>query len=138
KEVRDSPSHAHHRYIIDVDDWPLQRSETLAPWRNANEIERETMVSRGVVPKDYPNNVAADWPHLLSIVEAKVQADRKTKADREARERWWNFLRPRPEMRRAITGLGRVLVVGRNADRMGFAFLPTGVVYSAQLVVFAT
>ena len=55
------------------------------------------MLSLGVVPKDYPNNVAADWPHLISIVEAKVKA-----------------------------------------DRMGFAFLPTGMVYSEQLVVFAT
>ena len=32
EEVNDSPTHAHHRYVINFEDFPLRRKETGHSW----------------------------------------------------------------------------------------------------------
>ena len=46
QEVNTSPTHAHHRYVINFREW----------------------LRNGIVPLEYPHPVAADWPELLKIV----------------------------------------------------------------------
>jgi hypothetical protein len=46
----------------------------------------------------------------MAIVEAKVKLERMAQNDRGAQEKWWQFIRPRPELHAAIAGLERVLV----------------------------
>ncbi|RIL07544.1 MAG: SAM-dependent methyltransferase [Proteobacteria bacterium] len=81
---------------------------------------------------------ARRWPDLMAIVDERVKPDRLEDNRAAYRTRWWQYAEKRSELFAAIRGLDRVLVVGRNADRMGFAFLPVGTVYSEQLVVFAS
>lgn len=50
---------------------------------------------------------------------------------------WWRFLRGRPELLSAVAGLPQVLTISRVTPQFSFAFLPSGMVYSEQLVVFA-
>ena len=104
KEVNTSPTHAHHRYVINFG----QREE--------EECRR--------------------WPDLLAIVGEKVRPDREAQNDPGAKEKWWQFIRPRPELHAAIAGLERVLVISRIGNAFAFTFLPSGMVYNEKTVVF--
>jgi hypothetical protein len=106
-EVADSPTHAHHRYVINFDGRPED-------------------VCRSA------------WPDLMALVAAKVKPERLKQKDAGAKSKWWQFLRPRPELQAAIAGLRRVLVAGSQASAYhALAFLPAGMVYSSNLTVFA-
>jgi hypothetical protein len=75
-EVNDSPTHAHHRYVINFADVPLRREDVGLAWTDANEEQRAACPREGIVPPDYPSPVAADWPDLLEIVEERVRPER--------------------------------------------------------------
>jgi hypothetical protein len=80
---------------------------------------------------------ARAWPQLMAIVETKVKPDRLNQKDKGAKQKWWQYIRPRPELHLAIEGLQRVLVISRVTKSAAFVFLPRGLVYSEELVVFA-
>jgi hypothetical protein len=105
EEVNTSPTHAHHRCVIDF----RERSEEECRWH---------------------------WPALMAIVEAKVKPERLAQNDRGAKVKWWQFIRPRPELHAAIAGLERVLVTPQTSNAQAFAFLPTNMVFAHTLLVF--
>ncbi len=109
EEINDSPTHAHRRYVINFGEM--------------SELE------------------ARHWPDLMTIVEAKVKPERQKlgeNGDAKRRKRlWWLWGRYTPGLFEAIRGLARVLVISRVTEHPGFVFLPSGVVYSERLVVFA-
>ena len=74
EEVNDSPTHAHHRYVINFEDFPLRRKETGHSWFGLTEETQRAQLREGIVAPDYPDPVAADWPDLLAIVEERVKA----------------------------------------------------------------
>ena len=112
EEVNDSATHAHHRYVINFGDMPEE------------ECRRR-------------------WPDLMRIVEDKVRPDRIEKAkggglDRKKRaEVWWQFSRTAKDLYQTIRGLDRVLVCAIIANKLSFVFLPTNMVFSHKLMVFA-
>jgi hypothetical protein len=110
EEVNSSPTHAHHRYVINFGE------------RSEEECRRE-------------------WPKLMVIVERKVKSERvqlKDNADgRRRKQNWWQFGRSTPALEAAIEGYERVLVIPRVTQQIGFARIPSGHVYSEQLVVIA-
>ena len=110
EEVNSSPTHAHHRYVINFGD----RSEEVC---------------------------RRQWPELMAIVERKVKPERdqlKDNADgRRRRQHWWQFGRSTPALEAAIEGYESVLVIPRVTQQIGFARIPSGQVYSEQLVVIA-
>ena len=112
EEVNDSPTQAHHRYVI-----------------NFGEMTEEE-ARRG-------------WPDLMRIVEEKVKPERlRSKAKSmsshgKRAEVWWQHYHHAKELAAAIRGLERVLVISRVGQQGAFTFLPAGLVYSEQLVVFA-
>ena len=137
EELNSSPTHAHHRYIINFHDYPLRRDPDLAnSWVTADEKLQKQWLREGVVPWDYPHPVAEDWPALLKIVEANVRPARGELKDKTLRQRWWRFARTRPELRSAIQGMDRVLAISAVGQHAAFGFLPTGIVYSHRLIIF--
>ena len=108
REVNASPTHAGHRYVIDFGE------------RSESECRRR-------------------WPELMEIVEGRVRPER---AGKDARKyprmvnQWWKHWNPRPELRGAIAGLQRVLVVSRVSNSAAFTFVPAPMVYADSLVVF--
>ena len=93
EEVNTSPTHAHHRYVINFRDWPLRRADLGWKWRDADNEQRREWRRTGVVPLDYPDPVAADWPELLVIVEDRVKPARAhltTNAIGRKRAKWWS------------------------------------------------
>lgn len=138
EEVNNSPIHAHHRYAIDFADFPLRRDRALPRWETMNEHTREMVLRTGVVPADYPEAVAADWPALLEIVERLVKPVRAKNTDRTRREIWWQHTRRVPALKRAITSLQQVLVTNCGAaPHLAIALTTSGSVFANTLAVFA-
>ena len=136
EEVNTSPTHAHHRYVINFRDYPLRREESPIPWADMNEQEREECLRTGRVPDDYSAPVAADWPDLLAIVEQRVKPERLAQRDQSAKDKWWQFIRTRPQLRAAVEGLERAMVVSRIGNAFAFSFLSTKMIFNEKTVVF--
>ena len=138
EEVNTSPTHAHHRYVINFHDYPLRREGegVGASWAEADEERMRELRRQPVVPHDYPEPVAADWPELLAIVEERVKPERLAQKDKVGKKQWWQFLRSRPELHGAIAELERVLVCPIVSNTSYFVVRPTGMIFSHKLVVF--
>ena len=50
EEVNTSPTHAHHRYVINFADFPLRRADLGKRWADADDQWRREWLRRGVVP----------------------------------------------------------------------------------------
>ena len=136
EEVNTSPTHAYHRYVINFRDWPLNRADLGATWRDADDDTRRQWRRDGIVPRDYPEPVAADWPELLAIVQAKAKPERDVQNRKALRERWWHYAEKRPGCYAAIAGLDRVLVISRVGQQAAFTFLRAHMVYAESMIVF--
>ena len=134
-EINTSPTQAHHRYVIDFDDWPLRRCAAGKSWREADADTRREMRRQPTVPSDYPGPVAEDWPDLLEIVAEKVKPERLSQNERHAKEFWWQFQRTRPELRNALSPLERTLAISSVGQHAAFSFIPANRVYSHALKV---
>ena len=136
EEVNTSPTHAHHRYVINFRDYPLRREDSGDLWADADEEQRRTWHRSGIVPLDYSEPVATDWSSLLNIVEEKAKPERDVQNRKALRERWWQYAEKRPGLYSSIAGLERVLVISRHGQSAAFTFLPAGAVYSEATIVF--
>jgi hypothetical protein len=135
EEVNTHPTHAHHRYVINFEDFPLRRDATRRSWIKATTKERENWLRTGIVPTDYRHPVAADWPDLLRIVHELVKPIRDADK-REARRRyWWRFAERAAGLYAAIRGLDRVLVNPLYGKHLAFTFLDPRMVFANKLNV---
>ena len=141
-EVNSSPIHAHHRYIIDFGGFPLRRSDLGVKWTNMDETQRQEWRRKALVPLDYPDPVAADWPELLSILEEKVKPERIRSSKKSTHGHgkrtmiWWQHYRRAQDLYSAITGLDHVLANSEVSAHLQFTFLPANVVYAHTANVF--
>ena len=191
EEVNTSPTHAHHRYVINFRDYPLRREEKAwesregvgesreevgesregvgesregvgelraeagaerhryplhredvgESWAEADDERRRELRRQPVVPHDYPEPVAADWPELLAIVEERVKPQRdalpqKNSINRDAAKYWWRFLAYRQGLHAAIADLNQVLSISRYGQNVAFTFLSAESVHSDSVIVF--
>jgi hypothetical protein len=143
-EVNDSPTHAHHRYVINFADFPLRRAPLDGKkWKSADEKQRAAWLRTGFVPEDYSEPVAADWPDLLRPAEEKVKPSRAHLTTNDIGRRraalWWRFASPAVQLYDAIHGMPRVLVRSLTSTQFPtFTFLPNDRVFDQTLIVFAT
>ena len=141
EEVNTSPTHAHHRYVINFEDFPLRREDLGKRWADAGGDLRRAWLRRGVVPLDYPEPVAADWPELLGIVEERVKSDRskltKNPIGRKRAEFWWRYGSTANELYAASAGLDQVLAINCGATpHLAVTFLLARTVFAHTLAVF--
>ena len=59
EEVNTSPTHAHHRYVINFRDYPLRREDIGRLWVTTDDDQRREWLRRGIVPRDYPEPAEA-------------------------------------------------------------------------------
>ena len=137
EEVNTSPTHAHHRYVINFRDYPLRRKHSPVSWANMDEQEREECLRTGQVPDDYPDPVAADWPALLAIVVQRVKPERMKVNRKALRERWWQYADKRPGLYSTITDTGRVLVNSQVSAYLQFTFAPANMVFAHTTYVYS-
>jgi hypothetical protein len=134
EEVNNSPTHAHHRYVIDFADFPLRRDGTLPPWLASGKPERQAWLHNGIVPADYPESVAADWPDLSEVIERRIKGKRASHSTAP----WWLFERRRGELYTSIALLDRVLVTNCGAaPHLAIALINSKSVFAHSLDIFA-
>ena len=71
------------------------------------------------------------YQHLLQNVKPERDANR----DRDLRERWWQFGRPRSEIRPALVGLSRYIATVETAKHRIFQFLDAEVLADNKLLI---
>ncbi len=107
-EVNTSPTHAHHRYVINFGE---MTEEEARQWPDLMDIV-ETKVK----------------PDRMKLAD---NAD-----GRRRKKHWWLWGRYTPALFHAIKDLDRVLVCPRVSQYASFAILPNKTVFSEQLVIF--
>lgn len=132
--------------------------DVLFPYLNGKDLNGhpEQKPSRWVINFwDWPEDKAREYEEPYQIVLEKVKPEREKQKDKGGKEKWWAFLRTRPELYHVI-GRGhafvrhpedwdpntkpmeRVLVIGRVSNTGAFSFVPNEWIYSEQIVVFST
>lgn len=110
-EVANSPTHAHHRYVINFGERSEEECRTRWP-------DLMAIIEAKVRPE-----------------RAKLT---KNAIGRKRAKCWWQYGSLAKELYAAIAGLDRVLVAGsQGSAHFAFAFLPAGAVYSSNLSVIA-
>ena len=84
-----------------------------------------------------PLEAAASFSGALDVVRERVKPERDVNKDRGFREKWWQFGRPRGEMRAAITLLDLYIAANRIGKRTLFTWQGSGTCPSDLIVVFA-
>ena len=101
-------------------------------------LELDQQPSRYVICfHDWSVSKAEEYPELLKIVEQKVKPEREKAKQKRDRERWWLYNSYRKELRQAIRSLDRVLARSRVSELNMLAFVPTTLVASEEVIVFA-
>lgn len=123
-------------------------SEVLRPWANGMDFTRrhsgQWVIDFGV---DMPEREAALFEAPFKYLREAIEVENERRASsgkpplrgRETRalDGWWLHQRPRPEMRRAIAGLSRIIATPRVAKHRLFVWLPPSTLPDCQLVVVA-
>lgn len=105
--------------------------------------QREKWLRLGLVPRDYPGPVAADYPDCLELVEKLVRPERAKLASgdvtaRDRAARWWRFGRRSGALYQALEPLDRCLVRARVSQYHSFSWIPKGIIASEATVVIAS
>lgn len=136
EEVNESPTHAHRRWAIDFFDMPLRREGMPFTWETATIAQRDACLTRGIVPLDYPDPVAEDWPELIEIVRERVKPDRDRQTRDALRIRWWQYAEKRPGLYAALRGQLRCIVLCGTGKHLAFGIVPADQIFDQKLRVF--
>ncbi|MEU3329448.1 type IIL restriction-modification enzyme MmeI [Streptomyces albus] len=119
-----------------------RNKDVLFPYLNGEDLNSrpDCSASRWVINfHDWPLEKAATYEDVFAIVERDVKPVRlKVKHSKNARERWWQYERRRPELYKAIADLGRVIVIALVSRTAMPVRQETGQVFSHMLGVFTT
>ena len=117
-----------------------RNAEVIRPYIGGEELNSSPTQSHHRYVIDFSeaseSQCRASWPELMEIVEGKVRPERMRQNDARAKRYWWQFIRPRPELRKAMQGLTYVLAISRVGQHAAIGRLPAGMVYSDSLIVF--
>jgi hypothetical protein len=120
-----------------------RNAEVLWPYLTGDDVNTrcDQSPARWVIQfEERTEEEAQSYPDVFAIAEARIKPERMTK-DRERYPRmvleWWKHWNNRRELRSAIAGLPRALVRARVSSTHAFAFVPTRLVGSEQVVFFA-
>jgi hypothetical protein len=100
-------------------------------------VQRKEWLRVGVVPDDYPDPVATEYPDCLRIVEEKVKPERDRNKRKVRRERWWQFAERAPDLYATIAGMDRVFAIAATSRTLAIAWAPSSIVFSHATYVFA-
>jgi len=115
EELNSQFNYSPKRWVINFHDYPIKRDSidikcsdfisnsshfvSRGWWFCADDWQKREWLRNGIVPNDYFDAVAADYPELLKIVEEKVKPERQlNNYSKTAREKWWLYERLRGEL----------------------------------------
>ena len=113
-------------------------ADVVRPWVNGLDVTRRP---RGMWIIDFGTDMlleqAALYEGPFEYVREHVQPVRATNKRASYAERWWIHVEPRPEMRKALTGLTRFIGTPTVTKHRLFAWLPADTLPDHQIIVFA-
>jgi hypothetical protein len=112
EEVNDSPTHSHHRYVINFGE-----ADEIACRKTWPDLMR--IIERKVRPERIASGIGGG-------------TDKKNRA-----KFWWRFSRTAKDLYEAISDLNRVLVCCRHQPNWATTFMPPTAVFAESLVVMA-
>ena len=111
EEVNTSPTHAHHRYVINFGE--RSEEECRKQWPDLLKIVEE------------------------KVKPERLESARKSKSSHGRRAGvWWQHYHGAHDLFVAISQLERVLVIARVGQQAALTFLPAGTVFSDGLIIF--
>ena len=141
EDLNSNPDQSPSRWVINFHGWPLNRLG-VGRWLASNLQQRKAWLREGIVPADYPDPVAADYPDLLAIVNEKVKPERTRKNEQGEYQlryplylKWWIYADKRPDLYATIERMERVMVGVQTSKYLSLSFQPTNIVYSHMTVV---
>jgi len=81
---------------------------------------------------------AREFPEAFALLERDVKPVRAKNAARRLREKWWQFARPAPAMRRATEHLTKVICIRQSGEVQMPVFVSRDQVLDQTLVIFAS
>ena len=128
-----------------------KNSDVIQPFLNGDDINNQPQqkpsravinffdrpLSKGSAPEGYNGQYAEDYPDCLSVIRHRIENISDGRRWRPTESKWWQFERIRKELYSTIGGFDKVLVVCQTGKYHSFVFVPTGIVYSTKVVVFA-
>ncbi len=112
EELNSSPTHAHHRYVVDFRD--REEDDCRSQWPNLmNALEKKVK----------PERTRLNPAGRFALREPLPQ-------------KWWIHAEKRPALYAAIAGCERVLAISRVGNSISYAFMETSSVFAESLVVF--
>ena len=127
---------AHHLITRD-----RRNSDVLFPYLNGKDLvtRPDCSASRWVIDfHDWSESHAKEYPDCYDHVLRLVKPERATHGEQRARDFWWRYQRPRPELYQAIASLDRVIAIAQTSSTVMPTMVPAGQVLSHMLVIFAT
>jgi hypothetical protein len=112
--------------------------EHIRPYMNGRDL---TGKSRNVMVIDLfglgISEVRSRFPEVYQWVLDRVKVERDQNREDFIRENWWIFGRPRPELRKPLTGLPRYISTVETAKHRIFVFLDARILPDNKLINFA-
>ena len=112
-------------------------SDVVRPVLNARDIVQRV---RGMYTIDFAMmgiNEASQYEMPFEHVKEHVYPKRLEKSQATHRKRWWQYARPRPNFREAMSGLARYIATPRVSKHRLFVWVEPGVMCNDSTDVFA-
>lgn len=141
RDFNSSSTQRASRWIINFYDWPLKRDVTLPSWTAMSRSQQNKSQSEGIVPQDYPYDVAGDYPLCTEIIEREVKPEREllkpiNAFNKTAARVWWQHGGPRVALYKKLSRISRVLVTARVSGTNAVAWADPNQTFDVQLICF--
>lgn len=116
-------------------------AEVIFSYLNGEDLNSrsDATASRFIINfSDWTEDKARTFGRAYERVHNTVRPEREQQSDRSAREKWWLYLRRRPELYAAIENLERVIVIALTSRTVMPMMVPQRQVFSHAVGVFAT
>ncbi len=111
-------------------------SDVVRPVASAIDIARGSRGSWTIYFADMEMEEAAQYEMPFEHVRMNVLPVRANRRD-DYRGQWWQYARPRPDMRRALNGLSRYIATPRVSKYRVFSWMPANHLANDGTIVFA-
>jgi hypothetical protein len=113
-------------------------AEVVKPYLNGRDLNARR---RGVFAIDLFGlslpDAQARYPQSVAVAEARVRPFREQSKRASYRNRWWIFGEPRPDLRRAISGVERYIGTCQTSKHRFFQFLDHSALPDQQIIAIA-
>ncbi len=125
-------------FLLEENDFEKVESDILFPYLNGRDLMQFSRNTR-VIDLFGKNilEIKTQYPKAYQWILERVKPKRKTSNDKRLREEWWNFERPRPEIRDALKKLSRYIATVETSKHRVFTFFDRNIVPDNMLVIIA-